>query len=95
MSTKPRAIVMNAADTVATLLVAGRKGASIGLLTPDLRRSGTVELRESIRAFHKVAIRSMAEGERVVKLGEAIGRASAAILPGDWVHVHNVVSGRL
>ena len=34
----------------------------------------------------------MAVGERVIKYGAPIGRASRAIAPGDHVHLQNLVS---
>lgn len=41
---------------------------------------------------HKVAARDVAPGERVLKYGAPIGRASRAIRAGEHVHVHNLVS---
>jgi altronate hydrolase len=39
---------------------------------------------------HKVALRAIAPGDPVRKYGEVIGHATAAIAPGDHVHVHNL-----
>lgn len=39
---------------------------------------------------HKIALRDIARGERIVKYGVAIGIAQADISRGDHVHVHNV-----
>ena len=36
----------------------------------------------------------MSVGDNVLKYGEVIGKASRAISPGDWVHIHNVESAR-
>jgi len=41
---------------------------------------------------HKVARRSLAAGEKVVKYGAPIGSATEAIAAGDHVHVHNLKS---
>ncbi|MEI8145525.1 MAG: UxaA family hydrolase [Alphaproteobacteria bacterium] len=41
---------------------------------------------------HKVAARAIAAGERVLKYGAPIGRASLPIAVGEHVHVHNLVS---
>ncbi len=46
-----------------------------------------------IPAGHKAALRPIAAGERVVKYGFPIGIATAAIAPGEHVHVHNVRTG--
>ncbi len=40
---------------------------------------------------HKVAVRQIAEGDKVLKYGEVIGQASKSIGVGNHVHVHNVV----
>jgi altronate hydrolase len=52
----------------------------------------------AVPAGHKVALTRIAEGDSVIKYGFAIGRASAAIAAGEWVHSHNLVtrlSGRV
>ncbi|MBL8700400.1 MAG: UxaA family hydrolase [Alphaproteobacteria bacterium] len=41
---------------------------------------------------HKVAIRPIAAGERVVKFRVPIGSAITAIAPGEYVHTHNIKS---
>lgn len=41
---------------------------------------------------HKLAAVAIPAGERVVKYGAPIGRATAHIAVGDHVHIHNVVS---
>lgn len=56
-----------------------------------LRVAGTdVVALEPVPAGHKIAVRAIAPGEMVVRYGQAIGRASAAIEPGRHVHTHNV-----
>lgn len=41
---------------------------------------------------HKIALRAIHAGERVIKYGYPIGKASREITPGDHVHSHNVMS---
>ncbi len=48
--------------------------------------------RDAIPFAHKVALRPIAAGEKVVKFGVPIGRATAAIEAGRHVHVHNIKS---
>ena len=43
-----------------------------------------------IPAGHKIALRAVAQGQLVRKYGQSIGQASAALHPGDHVHVHNL-----
>ncbi|MBQ8291281.1 MAG: altronate dehydratase [Clostridia bacterium] len=47
---------------------------------------------DTIPAGHKFALRDIALGEYVIKYGEIIGRATADIKQGEWVHTHNVKS---
>ena len=43
-----------------------------------------------IASGHKIALRGVAQGQPVRKYGQIIGQASAALRPGDYVHVHNL-----
>lgn len=54
-----------------------------------------VEVRGPVPFGHKLALSAIPPGGTVVKYGEVIGRATAAIGVGEHVHVHNVVSARL
>ena len=44
---------------------------------------------QAIRAGQKIALRALAEGDRIVKYGYPIGSASRQIAAGEWVHLHN------
>jgi altronate hydrolase len=56
-----------------------------------LRIAGrSVTARAPIPAGHKVALRTVAAGETLIRYGQRIGRARFAIEPGDHVHTHNV-----
>ena len=39
---------------------------------------------------HKIAVTDIAKGEGIIKYGESIGRASADIRKGEYVHIHNL-----
>lgn len=45
-----------------------------------------------IPAGHKYALCDIKKGETVIKYGQIIGRATADIKKGEWVHTHNVKS---
>jgi altronate hydrolase len=49
-----------------------------------------VTARETITPGQKIALRSIDAGALVHKYGEIIGNATSDIIPGDWVHTHNV-----
>ncbi len=50
-----------------------------------------VTARERVPRGHKMAIASVAAGAPVRKYGQVIGFAARTIVPGEWVHEHNVV----
>jgi altronate hydrolase len=47
-------------------------------------------VRQPIPTGHKVALQAIAAGQPVRRYGQIIGLAKAAILPGEWVHTHNL-----
>jgi altronate hydrolase len=51
-----------------------------------------VVARDPIPFAHKIALRPIAAGEKVIKFGVPIGSATAPIEAGDHVHVHNIKS---
>ena len=51
-----------------------------------------VAATQDIPAGHKLALRDIAKGEPVNKYGMPIGRATADIIKGAWVHTHNLVT---
>ena len=51
-----------------------------------------LEAVDSIPAGHKMALRDIQKGEYVIKYGHVIGRATADIKKGEWVHSHNLRS---
>jgi len=50
----------------------------------------TVRIREAIPAGHKIALHALGVGDVVHKYGWAIGRITAAVDAGDWIHSHNL-----
>ena len=75
-----RHIVVHEADTVATVLDADTACATL---------AGGRPCAPGIPFGHKVALRSMAPGDPVLKYGVIIGRATQPIAEGEHVHVHN------
>lgn len=86
-----RAIVHNRQDNVATLIDNGAAGEQC---EPRGEGKDRFRLSTDIPYGHKVAIKPIAKGDSIVKYGEKIGRATAAIGAGEHVHVHNVESLR-
>ncbi len=48
----------------------------------------SVKASEKIPKGHKLALRDIAAGEEIRKYGVVIGRATADIPVGSWVHLH-------
>jgi len=88
VNTAQTAILLDPRDNVATALADLAAGQAIAL------EAATVTLAADVPRGHKFALRAIAEGEAVLKYGQPIGRATAAIAPGEHVHVHNVASQR-
>ena len=85
-------VVLNDGDNVATSLEALEVGAEVNLTVGD--EVLAITIKDAVPFGHKIAIRAMTAGENVTKYGEIIGRASADITVGEWVHTHNVESAR-
>lgn len=74
---------------------------NVAVALADIRRGDTLRLEEvaavtaaeDIVRGHKLAIKAIPEGGPVIKYGNVIGFARSEILPGQWVHVHNVRTG--
>lgn len=49
-----------------------------------------IAARPGVPAGHKIALRPIAKGERVIKYGCTIGLATEDIPEGQWVHSHNL-----
>ena len=52
----------------------------------------SVAAAEAIPLGHKIALRPIANGEKIVRFGVPVGIATADIPAGTLVHVHNVKS---
>ena len=77
-------------DNVATLLSEARAGERIRLIG-DCPEPEITAL-EDIPTGHKIALRGLGAGEMIVKYGVVIGRATADIPKGSWVHLHVIRS---
>lgn len=87
-----KALVMNRADNVATVLEEVSPGTEVAVTVGD--ETVTVRVSDTIRFGHKFAIRAIPRGEPILKYGQSIGVATKEIAPGRHVHVHNLESTR-
>ncbi|MCO6417560.1 altronate dehydratase family protein [Siccirubricoccus sp. KC 17139] len=63
------------------------------VLPPGTSVAPGVTTSARIPAGHKVAVVPHVKGEPVRRYGQIIGFATEAILPGQWVHTHNLAMG--
>ena len=73
-------------DNVATALAeltAGDEAKLIGDHEKEYVNAAT-----DVPTGHKLALRDIASGEKIIKYGVVIGRATADIPQGAWVHLH-------
>jgi len=85
------AIVLSERDNVATALAEMKAGQKIAVKNGKEKE---VTILQDIPFGHKFAIRSIPQGENILKYGEVIARAIVEIREGEHVHVHNVESLR-
>ena len=78
-------IQINPADNVIVALSPLAKGTAVAV--PGV---GEVVAAEDIPQGHKMAVRSIAAGEDVIKYGLPIGHVTGDVQPGQWLHAHNV-----
>ena len=86
------AIVLNPKDNVAVALQDIKAGSEVELKIGP--QNALVTIGEPINFGHKFSLKHIEPGEPIVKYGEVIGEATAAIEPGYHVHLHNLASRR-
>lgn len=78
-------IRLNPADNVVVARVSIPANAEVEF------EGASIKIPRAVAAGHKVAVAAIQKGGTVFKYGEDIGRAGAALSPGDWVHTHNLL----
>jgi (2R)-sulfolactate sulfo-lyase subunit alpha len=71
-----------------------KAGTEVGAVTLEGEAVGKVLLQQDVPLGHKVAMRDMAQGKKVIEYGRPIGQAVAAIQSGQHVHTHNLKTAR-
>lgn len=86
-------LVLNEEDNVAVALKSFRPG-EIALI--DCKGNKIkLRMKQDVPRGHKFAIAKINRGESIIKYGEVIGKATRDIMPGEWIHIHNIVSARV
>lgn len=81
-------------DNVATIFTENITDGTVVEVRDKKGRSEQIRVIGDIPYGHKIALREIAKGEAVIKYGESIGAASAAIRRGEYVHIHNMEAMR-
>lgn len=71
-----------------------KKGEHVFGKTVDGQFSYELDAVQDIPLGHKIALRDIQKGEKVIEYGEIIGAATDNIAKGAHVHVHNIRSLR-
>ena len=86
-----RAIVLNRADNVGTLIDPGRAGETCAL---QGEANGEVRLLQDVPFGHKVCVARDARRRRRAQVRAGHRQGLAAIKVGEHAHVHNIESAR-
>ena len=90
MEERKLALHVDDRDNVATIFA---NGITDGMVVEVRNKSGDTEsiaVIGDVPYGHKIAVTDIAKGEGIIKYGESIGRASADIRKGEYVHIHNL-----
>ena len=88
------ALKVNDLDNVATIFSNDAKAGCQVLIKDKKGNSHPVRNISDVPYGHKIAVKTIASGEAIIKYGEEIGVATTSISAGDYVHVHNLDSQR-
>ena len=89
MSARPF-IRLHPEDNLAVAARSVPAGVAIGV-----EDAAVLKTAETIEMGHKVALRSIEQGQPIRKFGQTIGYAKQPIPAGGWIHTHNVEAGTL
>ena len=81
-------------DNVATIFAEGITDGSEIEIRDKKGRKDPVTVIGNVPYGHKIAVRDIKAGEKIMKYGQCIGGASTDIRRGEYVHIHNMVALR-
>jgi hypothetical protein len=93
MAAGKKALVLHPRDNVGVALSDIEAGESV-LVTESDGRQYEFTVAEAVSFGHKFALSALEAESPVRKYGEEIGRLSAPVSPGGWIHVHNMYCDR-
>lgn len=91
----PKFAIHNKEDNVGVAIDDIKAGEQAqGIYIEDRSMGPVIKALEDIPLGHKIALRDIKAGERVIKYGRVIGVATRDIKAGEHVHTHNLRSLR-
>ncbi|KPF90624.1 flagellar biosynthesis protein FlgA [Novosphingobium sp. AAP83] len=92
---QPKLLVHDHKDMVGVVVVEDLVADNdvLAVITED-NSSIRIDVLQAVPIGHKIALRDIADGETIIKYGQDIGKAVAAIRKGEHVHTHNVKTKR-
>ena len=87
-----KCIIMNPKDNVATVIKKISKNEKLIIMNAQMKAIGEITAIGDIPFAHKIGIADIKKDENIVKYGEIVGKATADIKKGEYIHTHNVVS---
>ncbi|MBM4447903.1 MAG: D-galactarate dehydratase [Chloroflexi bacterium] len=85
------AVVLKPKDNIGVALADLKTGVEVKIHGLEAR----VKITEPIPYQHKFSVRRIDAGEKIIKDGVVIGKATQGIEPGRHVHTHNMTGLRL
>ena len=77
-------------DNVATIFAENIKDGTLVEIRDKRGSKDPVHVIGDVPYGHKIAVRDIACGEKIMKYGESIGAADRNIAKGEYVHIHNM-----
>lgn len=81
---KSKIIQLHPDDNVAVLIA--------DVKAEEVLNEDSITSPKDLTLGHKIAIKSIASGEKILKCGLPIGSATQDLAAGSWVHLHNMKS---
>lgn len=85
-------LIINENDNVAVAVQPLKKGDEIGINVKGQKELNRLRICQNIPFSHKIALRRIKRGEKIIKYGEPVGEATKDISEGEYVHIHNIES---
>jgi (2R)-sulfolactate sulfo-lyase subunit alpha len=77
-------------DDVGVAVVDLKAGSEASAVTLEGQPVKTIKVVQDVPLGHKIAMREMAKGKKVIEYGRPVGQAVEAVASGAHVHTHNL-----